>query len=111
MKDWVKRMKEVVYDVNDLLDDFATYRLRWGGLARKVSHFLSSSNQVAFRFQISGRVDDIEEALDDIKKDIFMLNAAPRSTIHSQGKIIERETHSSPSASTSNLVGQRNVRK
>ena len=76
-----------------------------------VSHFLSSSNHVAFHFQISGRVDDIKEALDDIKKDIFLLNVVPRSTIHSRGKIIERETHSSPSASTSNIVGQINVRK
>ena len=109
VKDWVKRMKEVVYDVDDLLDEFATYRLRRGGPVRKVSHFFSSSNQVAFRFQISGRIDDIKEALDDIKKDIFLLNAVPRSTIHPRGKIIGRQTHSSPSTSIS--LGQRTVKK
>ncbi|KAL6314308.1 hypothetical protein AAG906_019004 [Vitis piasezkii] len=68
VKDWVKRLKGVVYDVDDLLDDFATYRLQRGGLVRQVSHFFSSSNQVAFRFQMSGRVDDIKEALDEIKR-------------------------------------------
>ncbi|XP_034678718.1 putative disease resistance protein RGA4 isoform X2 [Vitis riparia] len=96
VKDWVKRLKGVVYDVDDLLDDFATYRLQRGGLVRQVSHFFSSSNQVAFRFQMSGRVDDIKEALDEIKKDIFLLNAIPRSTIHPRAKNIGRETHSSP---------------
>ncbi|XP_034679066.1 putative disease resistance protein RGA3 [Vitis riparia] len=102
VKDWVKRLKGVVYDVDDLLDDFATYRLQQGGLVRQVSHFFSSSNQVAFRFQMSGRVDDIKEALDEIKKDIFLLNAIPRSTIHPRAKNIGRETHSSPHSSNLN---------
>ncbi|KAJ9672965.1 hypothetical protein PVL29_026293 [Vitis rotundifolia] len=102
VKDWVKRLKGVVYDVDDLLDDFATYRLQRGGLVRQVSHFFSSSNQVAFRFQMSGRVDDIKEALDEIKKDIFLLNAIPRSTIHPRAKNIGRETHSSPHSSNLN---------
>ena len=46
LKDWVKRVKEVVYDVDDLLDDFATYRLRQGrsvtsSLPRIRLHFVS----------------------------------------------------------------------
>ena len=102
VKDWVKRLKGVVYDVDDLLDDFATNRLQRGGLVRQVSHFFSSSNQVAFRFQMSGRVDDIKEALDEIKKDIFLLNAIPRSTIHPRAKNMGRETHSSPHSSNLN---------
>ena len=103
VKDWVKRLKRIVYAVDDLLDDFATYQLRRGGPARKVSHFFScsSSNQVAFRFLMSGRVDDIKVALDDIKKDIFLLSAIPRNIIHSRADNTRRETHSSPS--TTNL--------
>ena len=105
VKDWVKRLKRIVYAVDDLLDDFATYQLRrgGGGPARKVSRFFScsSSNQVAFRFLMSGRVDDIKVALDDIKKDIFLLSAIPRTTIHSRADNTRRETHSSPS--TTNL--------
>ena len=100
--DWVKRLKRVVYAVDDLLDDFATYQLRRGGPARKVSHFFScsSSNQVAFRFLMSGRVDDIKVALDDIKKYIFLLTAIPRNTVHSRA---DNETHSSPSTSNIDL--------
>ena len=105
VKDWVKRLKRAVYAVDDLLDDFATYQLLRGGPAKQVSHFFScsSSNQVAFRFQMSGRLKDVKEALDDIKKDIFLLSAIPRNTIHSQADNTRRETHSSPSPSTSNL--------
>ena len=105
VKDWVKRLKRVLYAVDDLLDDSATYRLRRGGPAKQVSHFFScsSSNQVAFRFQMSGRLKDVKEALDDIKKDIFLLSAIPRNTIHSQADNTRRETHSSPSPSISNL--------
>ena len=106
VKDWVKRLKRVVYAVDDLLDDSATYRLRRGGSARQVSHFFScsSSNQVAFRFQMSRRLKDVKEALDDIKKDIFLLSAIPHNTIHPRGyNNNTRETHSSPSPSTSSL--------
>ena len=106
VKDWVKRLKRVVYAVDDLLDDYAAYRLRRGGPARQVSHVFScsSSNQAAFRFHMSGKVDDIKVALDDIKKDIFLLSAIPRNTIHPRGhNNTRRETHSSPSSTYINL--------
>ena len=77
VKDWVKRLKGVVYDVADLLDDSATHELQGGGVVRQVSHFFSSSNQVVFRFQMSGRLNDVKESLDDIKKYIFLFNAIP----------------------------------
>ena len=103
VRDWVKRLKRVVYAVDDLLDDFATYQLRRGGPARKVNHFFSSSNQVAFRFHMSGGVNDIKVALDDIKKDIFLLSAIP-NRIHPRGyNNTRRETHSSPSSTSINL--------
>ena len=99
VKDWVKRLKRVVYAVDDLLDDFATYQLRRGGLTRKVSHFFlcSSSNQVALCFLMSRRVDGIKVALDDIKKYIFLLSAIPHTTIQKREyNNTRRETHSSP---------------
>ena len=33
VKDWVWRLKGVVYDADDLLDDYATHYLQRGGLA------------------------------------------------------------------------------
>ncbi|RVW89633.1 hypothetical protein CK203_036398 [Vitis vinifera] len=51
VKDWVRRFRGVVYDADDLLDDYATHYLQRGGLARQVSDFFSSENQVAFRLR------------------------------------------------------------
>ncbi|CBI32892.3 unnamed protein product, partial [Vitis vinifera] len=45
VKDWVRRLRGVVYDADDLLDDYATHYLQRGGLARQVSDFFSSENQ------------------------------------------------------------------
>ncbi|XP_034680811.1 disease resistance protein Pik-2-like isoform X2 [Vitis riparia] len=35
VENWVRRFKDVIYDADDLLDDFATYDLRRGGMARQ----------------------------------------------------------------------------
>lgn len=70
VKNWVTRLKDVVYDVDDLLDDFASHRLQRRGLARQVSDFFSSSNQLAFRLKMSRRVRGIKESLDCIANDL-----------------------------------------
>ena len=60
LKAWVRRLKDVVYDADDLLDVVAIHQLQRGGVARKVSDFFSSSNQVTFRFKMSHRLKDIK---------------------------------------------------
>nr|ADD17347.1 resistance protein XiR1.2 [Vitis arizonica] len=95
VKDWVRRLKGVVYDADDLLDDYATHYLKRGGLARQVSDFFSSENQVAFRFNMSHRLEDIKERLDDVANDIPMLNLIPRDIVlHTREENSGRETHS-----------------
>ncbi|KAG8645789.1 hypothetical protein MANES_10G092532v8 [Manihot esculenta] len=75
VKDWIRRLKEVVYDADDLLDDVATEGLRrkvegQGRMVRKVCDFFSSSNQIAFRFKMSHRIKDIRERLDEVAKEM-----------------------------------------
>ncbi|XP_034677820.1 putative disease resistance protein RGA4 [Vitis riparia] len=95
VKDWVRRFRGVVYDADDLLDDYATHYLQRGGLARQVSDFFSSENQVAFRLNMSHRLKDIKERIDDIAKEIPMLNLTPRDiVIHTREENSGRETHS-----------------
>ncbi|CBI21706.3 unnamed protein product, partial [Vitis vinifera] len=95
VKDWVRRFRGVVYDADDLLDDYATHYLQRGGLARQVSDFFSSENQVAFRFKMSHRLEDIKERLDDVANDIPMLNLIPRDIVlHTREENSGRETHS-----------------
>ena len=89
LKAWVRRLKDVVYDADDLLDVVAIHQLQRGGVARKVSDFFSSSNQVTFRFKMSHRLKDIKERIDNSAKDISMfrlnrreiLDNIPRDTL------------------------------
>ncbi|RVW71835.1 putative disease resistance protein RGA3 [Vitis vinifera] len=95
VKYWVRRLKGVVYDADDLLDDYATHYLQRGGLARQVSDFFSSDNQVAFRLNMSHRLKDIKERIDDIAKEIPMLNLTPRDIVlHTRVENSGRDTHS-----------------
>ncbi|XP_034679147.1 putative disease resistance protein RGA4 [Vitis riparia] len=91
---WVQRLKGAVYDADDLLDDYETHYLQRGGFARQVSDFFSSANQVAFRFNMSHRLKDINERLDAIEKKIPMLNLTRREAIHIGVENSWRETHS-----------------
>ncbi|KAJ9158777.1 hypothetical protein P3X46_024328 [Hevea brasiliensis] len=75
VKSWIKRLQDVVYDADYLLDDMATEGLRrkvegQGRMVRKVCDFFSSSNQIAFRFKMGHRIKDIRKRLDDVAKDI-----------------------------------------
>ncbi|RVW20740.1 putative disease resistance protein RGA4 [Vitis vinifera] len=90
----VKRFKDVIYDADDLLDDFATYELGRGGMARQVSRFFSSSNQAAFHFRMGHRIKDIRGRLDGIANDISKFNFIPRATTRMRVGNTGRETHS-----------------
>ncbi|KAL6328510.1 hypothetical protein AAG906_038705 [Vitis piasezkii] len=96
---WVERLTDVVYDADDLFDDFATEELRrktevQGRFAGQVGDFFSSSNHLAFRFKMGHRIKDIRERLDDIANDISKFNFIPRETcsvVEKSHKIVGRE--------------------
>ncbi|KAL6314372.1 hypothetical protein AAG906_021207 [Vitis piasezkii] len=94
VKTWVRRLKDVVYDADDLLDDFATHQLQRGGVARQVSDFFSSSNQLAFRFKMSNRLKNIKEEVDEIVKEIDLLKLVQGNIVHREVESSWRETHS-----------------
>ncbi|RVW73397.1 putative disease resistance protein RGA3 [Vitis vinifera] len=95
VKDWSGGSGVLFMTQDDLLDDYATHYLQRGGLARQVSDFFSSENQVAFRFKMSHRLEDIKERLDDVANDIPMLNLIPRDIVLNTGEENSwRETHS-----------------
>ncbi|RVW87706.1 putative disease resistance protein RGA4 [Vitis vinifera] len=94
---WVRRLKEVVNDADQLLDDFAAEDLRrkthtQGRFVGQVSDFFSSSNHIAFRVKMGHRMKDIRERLDEIAKDISMFKFVPRVVQVENRK--KSETHS-----------------
>ncbi|OMO74152.1 NB-ARC domain-containing protein [Corchorus olitorius] len=75
---WLKKLKDVAYDVEDLLEEWETAKLKsqleskqWvaenGPLLKKVRHSISSSStQIFQQLHISKKIDDFNERLDVI---------------------------------------------
>ncbi|XP_021669473.2 putative disease resistance protein RGA4 [Hevea brasiliensis] len=74
VKDWLGKLQEVVYDADDLLDDFATEALQHqvmtgNRLTKEVSLFFSSSNRLVYGFKMGHKIKAIRERLADIEAD------------------------------------------
>ncbi|KAK9290666.1 hypothetical protein L1049_008839 [Liquidambar formosana] len=74
VRDWLEKLRDVVYDVDDLLDEFSTEALRrkveiHGSMLKGVGNFFSRSNPLIFRFKKGHKIKDIRERLDNIAED------------------------------------------
>ncbi|XP_060178820.1 putative disease resistance protein RGA3 [Lycium barbarum] len=76
-QDWIRRLKKVFYEADDLLDDFAT-EVTHRKLVNKVKIFFSKSNPLLYNLKISYRFKEIRETLDLIAKDKASLNLVER---------------------------------
>ncbi|GAB2280410.1 hypothetical protein Dimus_015043 [Dionaea muscipula] len=71
---WLERLRSVVYDADDIFDEFSTIVMRkesmtGSSLSKEVRLFFSTSNQPAFAYKMARRVKKIRERLDGIAKD------------------------------------------
>ncbi|KAG8479820.1 hypothetical protein CXB51_029564 [Gossypium anomalum] len=101
VKNWLEELKDVLYDADDLLDDFSTEALRkdlLGGnkLTKEVRLFYSSSNQFAYGLKIGGKIKAIKARLASIESEAntfrFMERDRPAETSFMTKK--RQETHS-----------------
>ncbi|TYH47266.1 hypothetical protein ES332_D11G399200v1 [Gossypium tomentosum] len=79
VKDWLEKLKDVLYDADDLLDDFSTEALRkdlLGGskLTKEVRLFFSSSNQFAYSLKMGRQIKAIKARLTLIGSEAKMFN-------------------------------------
>ncbi|KAJ6383082.1 hypothetical protein OIU77_031496 [Salix suchowensis] len=79
IEDWLKKLRQVVYDAEDLLEDFSTQVLRkqlmsGNGVSREVRVFFSRSNQFVYGLRMGHRVEGIRERLNDIEVDSKIFN-------------------------------------
>ncbi|KAL2945249.1 putative disease resistance protein RGA1 [Bienertia sinuspersici] len=70
---WVEKLKDAVYDIDDLLDEFATIvkqrnQMRDAKFSKKVSHFFSRYNKYFIAFNVSQEISMLREKLDAIAK-------------------------------------------
>ena len=83
VRDWLMKLRDVAYDVDDVLSDFSTEDLRrrvmcGGKRAKKVRTFFSSSNQLVFRFKMAHKIKAIKEKLDVVANDKNKLHLVER---------------------------------
>ncbi|KAB1200326.1 putative disease resistance protein RGA1 [Morella rubra] len=74
VKDWLGKLKDVIYDADDLLDDFSTEVLRREVMmrnkkAKEVRIFFSKSNQLAHGLKMGHKIKAVRERLDAIAAD------------------------------------------
>ncbi|XXG46065.1 hypothetical protein AAC387_Pa02g0996 [Persea americana] len=75
IRDWLDKLKDVAYEVEDILDDFATEDLRQrveigNSTTKKVRDlFTPSKNPVAFKSNMSNKVREVAERLDVIARE------------------------------------------
>ncbi|GAB2282540.1 hypothetical protein Dimus_017081 [Dionaea muscipula] len=74
VRGWLERLRSVVYDADDLFDEFSTMVMKkelmtCSTLSKEVQLFFSHSNQPAFAYKMARKVKKIRERLDGIAKD------------------------------------------
>lgn len=97
VRDWLGKLKDAVYDADDLLDDFSTHVLKrqQGKRGKQVSFLFSKVSQVAYNLKISHQIEAIRERLDAIAADKTKYHFTDRSPISIPLVKVERkQTHS-----------------
>ncbi|KAL2320675.1 hypothetical protein Fmac_029644 [Flemingia macrophylla] len=75
LREWMRQIKHVFYDAEDVLDEFECQTLRKqvvkarGTTKDKVGHFFSTSNPLVFRYRMAQQIKDISERLDKVASD------------------------------------------
>ncbi|XP_056169920.1 putative disease resistance protein RGA3 [Syzygium oleosum] len=74
VKLWLERLKDVLYDVQNLLDDVATEDLRrkvtsGNKILKALSVFFSKSNQLAHCLKVANKIQELRKTLDVIEND------------------------------------------
>ncbi|KAJ9159472.1 hypothetical protein P3X46_024979 [Hevea brasiliensis] len=100
VKDWLGKLKEVVFDADDLLDDFSTEVLRrqvMGGnrMTKEVRIFFSRSNQFVYGLTMGHKIKAIRERLVDIYSDKEKLNLVVRHEERGHMNRLRDQTNSS----------------
>uniref|UniRef100_A0A7N2MU19 Disease resistance protein RGA3 n=2 Tax=Quercus lobata TaxID=97700 RepID=A0A7N2MU19_QUELO len=107
---WLRRLKDLAYDADDVLDELAYEILRRkveirNQMKRKVCFFFSFSNPIAFRIKMGNKVKTISESLKKINEDANGFGLTRAKLVNAKPEIIpNRETDSS--VDNSEIVGR-----
>ncbi|TYJ12498.1 hypothetical protein E1A91_A11G355400v1 [Gossypium mustelinum] len=101
IKDWLEKLKDALYDADDLLDDFSIQVLRkdrmsGNKLTKEVRLFFSSSNQFAYGLKIGHKIKAIKTRITSIGSEAKMFNLLERDRPEETSFMTKRrqQTHS-----------------
>ncbi|XP_054780832.1 putative disease resistance protein RGA1 [Prosopis cineraria] len=95
IKLWIRKLKQVLYEADDLLDELHTqHLLHMRDGKGKVRDFFSSSNPIAFRLKIAQNIPKIRKQFNDIAEDVARLNLDRGVVVMGHGESNLRETSS-----------------
>ncbi|KHN14961.1 Putative disease resistance protein RGA1 [Glycine soja] len=112
LQEWLRQLKSVFYDAEDVLDEFECQTLRkqvlkaHGTIKDQVSHFFSSSNPLVFRSKMAQQIKDVSKRLDKVAADRhkFGLRTIDVDTRVVHRRDTSRMTHSR--VSDSDVIGR-----
>ncbi|KAI3474325.1 hypothetical protein Pfo_029148 [Paulownia fortunei] len=113
VRDWLEKLKDAVYDIDDLLDDLSTQVIQRDTeicsgilILKKVSKFFSRSNPIASRFKIGQRVKELRERLHEIAADRNKFHFTEQAHLIPADDKVREQTHSFVRAS--DIIGRDN---
>lgn len=113
IREWLKKLQHIVYDVDDLLDDITTEFLMRKArvnqqLLKQVYGLFSCSSSVTFRFKVAHKAREIRVRLDEIAADRRDFHFTEQNLVIalSENTVINEQTHSFVRAS--DIVGREN---
>lgn len=108
VRDWLEKLRDVVYDVDDLMDDLSTQLLLQmhfqKSFRNKVRKFFSSSNPIIYRFKIGRKVKEIRKLLNEIADDRKSFHFTEHTYLIPAENTSREQTHSFVRAS--DIIGR-----
>ncbi|XP_065627244.1 putative disease resistance protein RGA1 [Quercus suber] len=104
--DWLRKLKDVAYDADNVLDEFATEALtrkveREKGATSQVSSFFSFRNRLIFRMKMAHKLKNVRDRLDAISRESF--------EFHLRKGVINIEVFDVEKRQTSSLVNESEI--
>jgi len=99
VRNWVRRLKDVLHPADDLLDEFVIEDMRskmdetHKNKVTKVLHSLSPS-KISFRRKMAYEIEKIQKGFNDVVKDMSGLNLNSNVVVVQQTNCVRRETSS-----------------
>ncbi|CAN6564517.1 unnamed protein product [Malus baccata var. baccata] len=100
VEDWVKKLKEVAHDADDVLEDINYEVLRrkveiQNHMKKKVHNFFSLSNPILFRQKMAHKIKNINASLAALKRDASYIGLVAKTVDQTPPGMGNRETVSS----------------